>query len=124
MANSRSHLEILLNTPEISLVLDNLNAHRTAPLYEAFPAPEARRIARRLVLHHTPRRGRRLNMMEMEFRVLAWVCLRGHEPDEESMGKAVTGDLSECNAKVATITWRFTAMDALRKIHCFYQCHS
>ena len=59
------------NVPVIRLVLDNLNTHNPASLYETFPAPEARRIAKRLELHHTPKHGSWLNMAEIEFSVLA-----------------------------------------------------
>ena len=57
--------------PVVRLVLDNLNTHRLASLYETFPAPEARRIPRRLEFHYTPKHGSWLNMAEMEFSVLA-----------------------------------------------------
>ena len=60
----------------VRLVLDNLNTHRKASLYEAFPAEEARRIARRLEFHHTPKHGSWLNMAEIEFSVLSRNCLR------------------------------------------------
>ena len=55
----------------VRLVLDDLNTHRKASLYEIFPAPEARRIAKRLELHHTAKHGSWLNMAEIEFSVLA-----------------------------------------------------
>ena len=60
----------------IRVVLDNLNTHRKASLYEAFPAAEARRIARKLEFHHTPKHGSWLNMAEIEFSVLSRNCLR------------------------------------------------
>ena len=47
--------------PVVRVVLDNLNTHRTASLYETFPAPEARRIAKRLEFHYTPKHGSWLN---------------------------------------------------------------
>ena len=53
------------DVPVIRLVLDNLNTHRTAPLYETFPPAEARRIAKRLEFHHTPKRGSWLDMAEI-----------------------------------------------------------
>ena len=65
------------DVPVIRLVLDNLNTHRMASLYETFPAAEARRIAKRLEFHHTPKHGSWLNMAEIEFSVLARACLRG-----------------------------------------------
>ena len=53
----------------VRVVLDNLNTHRRASLYETFPAEEARRIARRLEFHYTPKHGSWLNMAEIEFSV-------------------------------------------------------
>ena len=69
--------------PEISVVrvvLDNLNTHRVASLYEAFPAAEARRIAKQLEFHYTPKHGSWLNMAEIEFSVLSRCCLKQRLP--------------------------------------------
>ena len=54
----------------VRVVLDNLNTHRMASLYETFPAAEARRIVKRLEFHHTPKHASWLNMAEIEFSVL------------------------------------------------------
>ena len=108
----------------VRLVLDNLNTHRTASLYEAFPAPEARHIAKRLEFHHTPKHGSWLNMAEMGFSVLARACLRGRNPDADSLERAVNASVSERNATAAPINWRFTSRDARRKLHRLYPCHS
>ena len=105
------------DVPVIRLVLDNLNTHRMASLYETFPAAEARRIAKRLEFHHTPKHGSWLNMAEIEFSVLARACLRGRNGDEDSLERAVSACVSERNAIGATINWRFTAQDARRKLH-------
>ena len=74
--------------PEVAVVrvvLDNLNTHRVASLYETYPADEARRIARRLEFHYTPKHGSWLNMAEIEFSVLARSCLKQRLPDQESL---------------------------------------
>ena len=112
------------DVPVIRLVLDNLNTHRMASLYETFPASEARRIAKRLQFHHTPKHGSWLNMAEMEFSILARACLRGRNGDEDSLERAVNANVSERNATAAAINWRFTAKDARRKLHRLYPCHS
>ena len=112
------------DVPVVRLVLDNLNTHRMASLYETFPAPEARRIAKRLEFHHTPKHGSWLNMAEIEFSVLARACLRGRNADEDNLKTAVDACVSERNATAATIDWRFTAKDARRKLHRLYPCHS
>ena len=116
--------------PVIRLVLDNLNTHHLASLYETFPAPEAWRIAKlgvpapeawriakRLEFHHTPKHG----SLTAEYggdrvqRASPVACLRGRNGDEDSLERAVSACVSERNAAGATINWRFTAQDARRK---------
>ena len=77
------------DVPVVRLVLDNLNTHRMASLYEAFPAAEARRIAKRLEFHYTPKHGSWLNMAEIEFSIFSRSCLRQRLPDEESLCREV-----------------------------------
>ena len=77
------------DTPVVRVVMDNLNTHRPASLYETFPAPEARRIAKRLEFHYTPKHGSWLNMAEIEFSVLSRSCLKQRLPDEEALRREV-----------------------------------
>ena len=91
------------DVPVVRLVLDNLNTHRKASLYETLPAPEARRIAKRLEFHHTPKHRSWLNMAEIEFSVLAQTCLRGRNTDETCLEKAVNAYVSERNHMTETI---------------------
>ena len=86
------------DVPVVRLVLDNLNTHRRASLYETFPAVEAHRIAKRLEFHHTPKHGSWLNMAEIEFSVLARACLKGRNPDEDALHKKVSAYEAERNA--------------------------
>ena len=74
------------DAPVIRVVLDNLNIHRMASLYETFPAAEARRIVKRLEFHHTPKHASWLNMAEIEFSVLTRDCLRGRHGDGRGFG--------------------------------------
>ena len=108
------------DVPVVRVVLDNLNTHRTASLYEAFPPAEARRIAQRLEFHYTPKHGSWLNMAEMEFSVLARACLRGRNPDQDSLEKAVNACVSERNTTAAPINWRFTTRKARTKLRRLY----
>ncbi|MEW6718760.1 MAG: IS630 family transposase, partial [Chloroflexota bacterium] len=55
----------------IRVVMDNLNAHKPASLYQTFPPDEARRILKRLKFHYTPKHGSWLNMAEIELSVLS-----------------------------------------------------
>ena len=93
--------------PVVRVVLDNLNTHRTASLYETFPAVEARRIAKRLEFHYTPKHGSWLNMAEIEFSVLSRSCLSQRLPNEETPRREVQALARERNAAQATINWRF-----------------
>ena len=106
--------------PVVRVVLDNLNTHRTASLYETFPAPEARRVAKRLEFHYTPKHGSWLNMAEIEFSVLSRCCLRQRLPDEDALRREVQALVKERNAAGATINWQFNTRNASAKLHCLY----
>ncbi len=104
----------------VRVVLDNLNTHRKASLYEAFPAEEARRIARKLEFHHTPKHGSWLNMAEIEFSVISRRCLGQRRPEEDSLCREVHALALERNEAQAIINWRFTTQDARTKLHRLY----
>ena len=104
----------------VRVVLDNLNTHRTASLYETFPAAEARRIAKRLEFHYTPKHGSWLNMAEIEFSVLSRCCLKQRVPDEPALRREVQASVTERNVARATINWRFSIQDARSKLHRLY----
>ena len=112
------------DAPVVRVVLDNLNTHRMASLYETFPAAEARRIVKRLEFHHTPKHASWLNMAEIEFSVLTRACLQGRNPDETALQLAINADEAERNAARATINWRFTTQDARSKLHRLYPFNS
>ena len=106
--------------PVVRLVLDNLNTHRVASLYQTFPAPEARRIAKRLEFHFTPKHGSWLNMAEIEFSVFSRSCLSQRLPDEESLCREVHALELERNEAKACINWRFNILDARTKLQRLY----
>ena len=112
------------DAPVVRVVLDNLNTHRMASLYETFPAAEARRIVRRLAFHHTPKHASWLNMAEIEFSVLTRACLQGRNPDETALQRAINAYEAERNASKATINWRFNTQDARTKLHRLYPFNS
>ena len=101
----------------VRVVLDNLNTHRKASLYQTFPAPEARRIAKRLEFHYTPQHGSWLNMAEIEFSVFSRNCLGRRLPDEEALCRAVQALEMERNEAQARIDWHFGTDDARTKLH-------
>ena len=108
----------------IHLVLDNLNTHTPAVLYETFEPAEARRIARRLRFHYTPKHASWLNMAEIEFSVFARACLSARIPDEETLRKEVKALQDERNTHKATVNWRFTTADARIKLKRLYPSFS
>lgn len=104
----------------IRVVLDNLNTHRPASLYETFKPAEARRILKRLSFHHTPKHGSWLNMAEIELGVFSRQCLSRRIGDEQTLQQEVAALERERNQAKATITWQFTTHDARRKLSHLY----
>jgi len=104
----------------IVLVLDNLNTHSPASLYEAFAPAEAKRIADKLEIHYTPKHGSWLDMAEIELSVLSRQCLGQRLPSQEAMAAAVAAWEQERNRAGAPINWRFTTADARIKLTRLY----
>ncbi len=105
---------------KIVLVLDNLNTHTPASLYEAFPPAEARRITERLEIHYTPKHGSWLNMAEIELSVLSGQCLDRRIEDRAMLTEEVDAWNGERNAAEKGIDWRFTTDDARIKLRHLY----
>jgi hypothetical protein len=104
----------------VHVVLDNLNTHTLGALYEAFPAAEARRIARKLRFHYTPVHGSWLNMAEIELSVLSRDCLCRRHPSVDALASTIRPWQERRNRDHAAIEWRFTVHDARAKFHRFY----
>lgn len=104
----------------ITLVMDNLNTHKLASLYEAFEPAEARRIAERLEIHYTPKHGSWLNMAEIELSVLHRQCLKARIPDPATLIQKVTAWQHRRNNSANTVNWRFTTDDARIKLRRLY----
>jgi DDE superfamily endonuclease len=105
---------------KIVLVLDNLNTHTLASLYEAFPPDQARRIAERVEVHHTPKHGSWLNVAEIELSVLARQCLDRRIASAEELRREVEVWEGERNDRAVEVRWRFTTADARIKLHRLY----
>jgi DDE superfamily endonuclease len=105
---------------KVRVVLDNLNTHRPASLYEAFPPEEARRILTQLEFPHTPKHGSWLNLAEIEFSVLQRQGLDRRRPNEPALTRAVAAWETHRNAQQATIDWRFSVTDARKKLQRLY----
>ena len=104
----------------IRVVLDNLNTHKAASLYAAFPPEEARAIARKLEFHYTPKHGSWLNIAEIELAVLSNMCLSQRIPDEEALLYEIAANVRERNAKTIPVKWKFSTQDARRKLARMY----
>jgi hypothetical protein len=96
----------------IKLVVDNLNTHTPAALYETFPPAEARRITRKLEFHYTPKHGSWLNMAECEFAVLTEQCLDRRIPHIAMLCQEITAWQAARNHNQTRINWRFHTTDA------------
>jgi hypothetical protein len=104
----------------IRLVRDQLNTHKVASLYDAFAPEEARRIARKLEIHYTPKHGSWLNMAEIDLSVLQRQCLDRRIPNETTLKDEIAAWEAHRNHEQATIDWRFSVTDARKKLKRLY----
>lgn len=104
----------------IVLVLDNLNTHTPAALYEIFAPAEAKRILDRLEFHHTPKHGSWLNMVEIEIGVLSEQCLDDRIPDDNTLQHEINAWENRRNQKRATVHWQFSSSVARSKLRRLY----
>jgi len=104
----------------IHLVLDNLNTHTGASLYEAFPPEEARRLLERLEFHYTPKHASWLNMAEIEIGIMNRQCLDRRIDDADLMRQEIAAWEEARNAKQAKIHWTFTISAARVKLKKLY----
>ena len=104
----------------IVMVMDNLNTHHPASLYQAFEPAEARRIAERLEIHYTPKHGSWLNMAETELAVLAKQCLDRRIPCQEILRQETRAWQDQRNREAIQVDWRFTTEDARIKLKSLY----
>jgi DDE superfamily endonuclease len=105
---------------QVKLVCDNLNTHGIASLYEAFPAAEAHRLARRLEIHYTPRNGSWLNVAEIEWAVLTRQCLDRRVGSADELRAETSAWMAERNADGCRVEWRFTTEDARTRLRHLY----
>jgi len=107
------------DTDCVEVILDQLNTHKLASLYQTFEPAEANRIARRLVFHYTPKHGSWLNMAEIEFSVLMRK-LGTHVPDENTLKRKVAAIEAARNNAQASVRWQFTSNDARIRLAQLY----
>lgn len=104
----------------IRVVLDNLNTHTPAALYQTFPAEEARRLTRKLEFHYTPKHGSWLNMAEIEWSVLARQALKGRLADIPTVEARVNPWQTKRNQRRTTVNWCFSTAHARTKLARLY----
>lgn len=104
----------------IVLVMDNLNTHKPASLYEAFPPDEARRLIEKLEIHYTPKHGSWLDMAETELGILSRQCLDRRLPDRDTLTREVAAWEDARNTAESKVIWQFTTEDARIKPRTLY----
>jgi hypothetical protein len=105
---------------KVRLVMDNLNTHNVASLYETFAPAEARRLAEKLEIHYTPKHGSWLNIAEIELSALNTQCLNRRIASVGQMRQEIAAWQSSRNNRGAPINWRFTTEDARIKLAHIY----
>jgi DDE superfamily endonuclease len=105
---------------KVRLVMDNLNTHNVASLYETFEPKEARRLAERLEIHYTPKHGSWLNMAEIELSALKGQCLDRRIPDMTTMQTEVSAWERDRTNSARKIVWQFTTADARTRLKRLY----
>jgi hypothetical protein len=112
--------DVYPDAERVVLVMDNLNTHKLASLYEAFPPDQARRLAERFEVHHTPKHGSWLNVAEIELSVLARQCLDRRIASVEALLDQLEPWEAERNDRAVGVNWRFTTADARIKLKRLY----
>jgi len=112
--------EVHEEAEKVVLVMDNRKTHKVASLYEAFPPEQARRIAERPEIHHTPKHRSWLNMAEIELSVLARQCLGRRIESREDLEREVAAWEEDRNERMVEVKWRFTTADARIKLRHLY----
>lgn len=105
---------------KVLLVMDNLNTHAIGSLYEAFDPTEARRLARKLEIHHTPKHGSWLNVAECELSAFTRQCLSRRMPDRETLQREASAWVDQRNRTQKGVNWHFNTKDARIKLKRLY----
>lgn len=112
--------ELYPQAKRITLVQDNLTAHRKAALYEIFTPERARELVKRFEFVYTPKHGSWLNVAEIELSVLSRVALKERMESKEKLLEQIQAYQKEKNQRAGTVNWQFTTKDARVKLHKLY----
>ena len=105
---------------KITLVMDNLNTHNIDSLYKAFPPAEARRIARKLDVHYTPKHGSWLDIAEIGINIMTRECLNRRIPGIEELCTELRAWNDAYNEDPSPVNWQFSAADSRTKLRSLY----
>lgn len=105
---------------KVILVCDNLNTHKPASLYKAFPPEEARRLLKRLEIHYTPKHGSWLNIAEIELSIFTRQCLDRRIPDLQILSEEAKSWEQQRNAGQKSVDWQLTTDDARIRLKRLY----
>lgn len=108
---------------KVVLVMDNLNTHNIASLYEAFDPEEAFALAQRLEIHHTPKHGSWLNIAEIELSALTRQCLDRRIDNLDVLNTELAAWQTATNADQRQVDWQFTTEHARIKLRHLYPEH-
>ena len=114
--------EIEPGAEKIILVMDNLNTHSVASLYKAFAPAEARRIARKLEIHYTPKHGSWLDIAEIGINIFTRECLDRRISSIELLRTEMAAWNKSYDSEPTQIDWQFTTSDARTKLKRLYPC--
>ena len=112
--------EIEPDAKKIVLVMDNLNTHSVASLYKAFPPEEARRLARRLEVHYTPKHGSWLNIAEIAINIMTRECLNRRIPNMDALKMELKTWNAAYNQDPSPVNWQFQSEDSRTKLRSLY----
>jgi hypothetical protein len=129
MHDFAQHMQWLVDvrSPEaevMRVILDHLNTHKPASLYETFAPAEARRMLKQRAFHSTPTHGSWLHIAEIELSILQRPCLGRRIPDAATLMREIRASEAARNAAQAIIVGRFTTTDARATLHRLYPSHS
>lgn len=112
--------EVEPDAEKIILVMDNLNTHNISSLYKAFPPEEARRIAKKLEVHYTPRHGSWLDIAEIGINIMTRECLNRRIPSIEALKEELKAWNDEYDKDPSPVNWQFHADDSRIKLKRLY----
>jgi len=126
--NSKTYASLIKHLAEttykeakkITIVEDNLRAHKLSALYEITSPEKARQIISRIEVVRTPKHASWLNIAECELSVLTRCGLKNRIEDAEDLKKQVQDWCTCRNKKQKGVDWQFTTKDARIKLKSLY----